>query len=294
MNRENEHRPDMAEQNMGQQSPEDPKAKFAQMVENAKSESTGKGNYLPKKVLPDDMGGQREYNQIDHEEVLYHADLAKALQENFAKRVDELPQDIQVDLGVRRSQLEKKIVDFNKKWESGEQVDENTLNRAYEYQTVSKDLDALKQEESAFENDKAALNSDFRSGKLSPQEMAQKRDALIQRMNELPQRKKTLELKLEELQTDPELFEKNKKHNEKIAERTALQEQYGQRLQERTKTPKEQRPADPEGEAMYSRLSQLTNEVNEEAIPLQDLNRVKGPQYRKKFNLALEQIKKAK
>ena len=116
MTRENEHRPDMAEQNMGQQSPEDPKAKFAQMVENAK-EGAIQGKYLPEKTIPKDMEGQREYNAIDKEEVQFHADLAKALRDNFAKREDELPQDLQIDFGVKFTQLKKKIEDFNQQWE---------------------------------------------------------------------------------------------------------------------------------------------------------------------------------
>ena len=47
MTRENEHRPDMAEQNMGQQSPEDPKAKFRSMVEDAKKSAKYVGEQNP-------------------------------------------------------------------------------------------------------------------------------------------------------------------------------------------------------------------------------------------------------
>lgn len=173
--------------------------------------------------------------------------------------------------------------------ENKEQIDENILSRAQEYQAKSKELDSLKMQRMSLDEEKQGIISQWNN--LTPEERTEKRDAWEKKKTELPQKIEILENELRELQNDPELFEMNKRYNEKMSERKKIQDEYYARLNERMKIPEDQRPEDPEGEVMYEKLSQLTNEVNDEFIPLQDANRVKGPVYKEKFEEALRQIK---
>jgi hypothetical protein len=64
MNREQEHRPDMAEQKMGQQSPEDPKSKFQKMVEGGRQQANSE------KMSPEEQKTSLENSREDDQKYL--------------------------------------------------------------------------------------------------------------------------------------------------------------------------------------------------------------------------------